>query len=370
MRRTFHTLCRTGRLLLAVALLTGTSLSAQDYSAQRSLTRHFAADRERTLEVHNKYGKIEVVSWDRDSVLIEVDMEIRESSSSRLRKLKDDISVDFNGEGPYIIARTRFKSENNRLSSELKSISHTLSGSNKHVEINYRVHAPVYMNMILENKFGDIFLDDLDGKVNVVLSNGAIQTGHLKGKSQLKLNFANGMIKALETSDLELTYSDISMGSATRLDLESKSSTLRGDSINVLNINSRRDKLYFKQVEYFTGNSSFSEVWVYDFIRETDVYMRYGKLNLERVDPRFSKIYVESDYTDIRMNLDSRCRFSYDILHHDRALVRLPEGADGATASNQGEEHLNTTGIFGSSEPEAKITINALQKCFINLSIR
>ena len=377
--RMYHLLYRTGRppagsaltvmLVLASLMLTGATLPAQDFSSRKNLTREFAAKRGLTLELQNKYGKVEVMSWEKDSVKIDVEMEISESSASKLRKLKEDISIDFSSTGSYIIARTRFKSESSRIASELKSIGHTISGSNKHVEINYLVYVPKYMALVIENKFGDIFLDDLNGQVSIDLSNGALKTGHLAGKANLKLRFARAMIGSMEVAAMNMNYSDMSMGSALQLELASKSSKLRGDSINVLKIDSRRDQLYFKQVEYFTGNSSFSEIQVYDFIRETDVYMRYGKLNLDRVDPQFSKIYVESDYTDLNFHLDAECRFRYANLHPDQAQVRLPDGADGATASTQGEEHLKTTGTYGGSNPTANITIDALQKCFINLTI-
>jgi hypothetical protein len=150
-------------LLILSALMLGTLAPAQDLKDKRSVSRSFPASRETTLELENKYGKIQVLTWDKDSVSVEVEIFLTESSASKMRKLKDDIKIDFTGTKTYIIAKTVIESESGRLASELKSISNTIRGSNKRVEINYLVHVPPQLDVVINNKFGDIYLDDLQG---------------------------------------------------------------------------------------------------------------------------------------------------------------------------------------------------------------
>ncbi len=379
MRTMNHILFRTAKLLrwpalwlvsVVLVLVLGTTVSAQEHTDKQKVARQFPAERGTSLEVVNKYGTIQVVTWEKDSVAVEVDILLTESSASKLRKLKDEINIDFARTNSFISAKTRIKSESGRIASELKSVSHAISGSNKHMEIEYMVYVPDYMELTLTNKFGDIYMDDLKGKVEIDLSNGALKASRLEGNSNIALSFANGMIKSLGSSSLKLLYSDMTVGDVGQLDLESKSSILHADSINVLKIDSRRDKLYFQQVEYLYGNGNFSQVWIYDFLRESDVTMKYGKLTIEHVVPEFSKIYVESDYTDITLMFDNRSAFAFDILHHERSVLRLPDTQVMAEESFDGKEHYRTTGTLGGGEPGRQVTINALQKCFINLSIK
>ena len=72
MRKMNHILYKPGTLLLLWAMLSGTFATAQDHTEKRSVSRTYPATRETTLEVQNKYGKIQVLTWERDSVLIEV----------------------------------------------------------------------------------------------------------------------------------------------------------------------------------------------------------------------------------------------------------------------------------------------------------
>lgn len=365
-----HILFKTMRMLVVAAMMLGTSVLAQSHTDKRSVSKSFPVSRETTLEVQNKYGKIQVVTWEVDSVAVDVDIFMTESSASKLKKLKADIKIDFTATNNYIIAKTMIKSESGRIASELKSISNTITGSNKRMEINYMVHVPEYMDVVLNNKFGDIYMDDLDGQVDIRLSNGVLKANRLEGISSISLSFANGMIKSLGSSTMDLSYSDLVLEEVSQLDLSSKSSKLNVDSVNVLKINSRRDKLYFKHVEYLYGQSNFTQVWVYDFLRESDVTMNYGELTIEHVVPDFSKIYVESEYTDITLYFDRECSFAFDILNHEKAVLRLPGDEVLSEETFDGRNHYKTLGTMGSGKPSGQVNIDALQKCYINISFK
>ncbi len=363
-------LFRPANLLIGAALMLGTLVQAQSFTDKRSVTRRFPASMETTLEVQNKYGKIQVVTWDKDSVRVGVDILLTESSASKLKKLKEDVRIDFTGTSTYIIAKTLIESESGRIASELKSISNTITGTNKRMEINYMIYLPEYMDVVLNNKFGDIYLDDMGGQVDIELSNGVLKANRLEGNSAIDLSFANGMIKSLGSATMKLSYSDLVLNDAGQLDLDSKSSKLNVDSVNVLKINSRRDKLYFKKVEYFYGKSNFTQVWVYDFLRESDLYMKYGELTIEHVMPGFSKIFVESEYTDVSLYFNRKSNLAFDILHHEKSDLRLPEEKSLTEESFDGRDYFRTKGTIGSGKPVGEVRIDALQKCFINISFK
>ena len=375
MRRMNHILFKPKRLLILLALMllalmSGTLASAQDHTDKRSVRRSFPVSLETTLEVHNKYGKIQVATWDKDSVAIEVDINLSESNSSKLKKLKEGTQISFTGTKSYIIAKTVIESESGRIASELKSISNTIIGSNKRIEINYMVYLPAHMDVVLNNKFGDIYMDDLDGQVDITLSNGVLKANRLKGNASISLSFGNGMIRSLGSANLKLSYSDMVLNEVSQLDLSSKSSKLNVDSVNVLKIDSRRDKLYFTHVEYLYGKGNFTQIWVYDLMRESDLYMKYGELTIEHVMPGFNKIYVESDYTDMTLYYDKAVSLEFDILHHKKALLRLPGLEVLSEETPSGKDHFKTVGTMGSNTPTGKLSIDALQKCYINISYK
>ena len=370
MKTMVHILFKPALLFILTAFMLGTNAHAQNHTDKRSVSKRYAASRETTLEVQNKYGKIQVETWSKDSIALEVEIFLTESSPSKLRKLKDDIRINFTGTKTYIIAKTVIVSESGRIAREIKSITNTITGTNKQVEINYMVYVPEYMDVVLQNKFGDIYMDDLSGHVDIELSNGVLKANRLEGNSSIDLSFADGMINQLGSTTMKLSYSDLVLGEVNQLDLNSKSSQLNVDKVNVLKINSRRDKLYFKQAEYFYGKSTFTQVWIYDFIRECDVIMKYGKLTIESVLPAFNKIFVESDYTDITLYLDQESQVAFDILHHEKVVLRLPGERGEVEETFDGKHHYQTTGTLGGPESVSSLKIDALQKCYINISFK
>ncbi len=375
MRRLNHILFKPKRLLILsalmlLALMSHTLATAQDHTDKHSVSRSFPVSLETTLEVHNKYGKIQVATWNKDSVAIEVDIKLSESSSKKLKKLKEGTQIAFTGSKSYIVAKTVIESESGRIASELKSIGNTISGSNKRIEINYMIYLPAHMDVVLNNKFGDIYMDDLDGQVDITLSNGVLKANRLSGNASIALSFGNGMIKSLGSANLKLSYSDMVLNEVSQLDLSSKSSKLNVDSVNVLKIDSRRDKLYFTHAEYIYGSSNFTQIWIYDLLRESDLYMKYGELTIEHIMPDFSKLYVESDYTDMTLYFDREASLDLDILHHKKAILRLPGSEVQKKESVSGKDHFRTVGTMGSNTPAGKLSIDALQKCFINISYK
>lgn len=356
-------------LITAAILGTGIVTSAQSVSDAQTRKKSYQVNAETTLEIENKFGTILIVPWKKDSVQITADIFLEAKSTSRLRKLKNEVEVDFTGSSRYIIARTKIGDSGSRIASELRALSNTL-GSNSRVEINYTVYVPDYINLVLNNKFGNIYIDDLKGDVDISLSNGDLKANYFSGNSKIELIFAKGVIRNLGTTSLNMSYAELQIGNIEQLDLVSKSSELIIDKAGVVKMESRRDKIKMNEVEYLYGNSSFTEVKIRDFIREADCKMNYGDLDIENILPEFSRINVESDFTDITLYTSGASKFYLNVIHNEKAIVNIPGKMPNFKTLKIGEETLRTEGIVGVGDSDKRISIRADHKCYITISIR
>ena len=109
---------------------------------------------------------------------------------------------------------------------------------------------------------------------------------------------------------------------------------------------------------------------MYDFLRESDIYMKYGELTMEHVMPGFSKIYVESEYTDMTFYFDRAASLEFDILHHEKSILRLPGTEVLQEDTPSGKDYYKTVGSMGTGTPSGQLVLDALQKCFINISYK
>ena len=372
MKKKMKFLFRPGALIAAALLISGVFASAQSASDAQVRKRTFGVADGTTLEIENKYGTILIVPWTKDSVQVRADIFLEAKNNSRLRKLKNDVNINFAGTRSYIIARTVIGEGSSRVASELRALSNTLS-SKSTVEINYTVYLPEYINLVLINKFGDIYIDNLEGDVDIQLSNGVLKANHFNGRANVDLSFARGTVRSMGTASANLSYGELTVGAVRQLDLVSKSSEVEIDTAGVVKIDSRRDKIWIEQVEYLYGHGSFTDVEVGSLSREADCMMKYGKLVIEQVQSAFTEIDIESDYTDVTLNVAPATSYRLDMIHNEKAVVDLPGNNAQLTTKPTGEDFLTTEGSVGptrSGDPGKYISIRAQQKCYIIIRSR
>jgi len=343
-------------------------ISAQTFSDTKSVTKSYKVSPETTVEINNKYGKIHVIPWDKDSVKITATMKVHSSNLSRLEKVKNSINFNFTNTKFYISAITDFGTSSNQILTELKSLSDAIITGQNQIEINYLVYCPAEINLNLVNKFGDIYIDDMIGKLKVSLSNGDLKINSIEGEAQVELSFGSGIINDIREGQLTVSYSDIKVKDALRLDIDSKSSTLNIERADYIKIVSRRDKYFINTIENFYGSSEFSQIWIENLLCETDCSLKFGSFTISDTKKEFCNINLNSDFTDINLNLSEGSKYEADIFYPDGASVNFPANKDKYGFRNEKEGlqwHASYKTAIGESLPKLRILEN--QKNYISI---
>jgi hypothetical protein len=357
-------------LSLSVILLAfGTDVNAQTFSNNKSVTHSFKVNPETTVEINNKYGKIHVIPWDKDSVQITASLNVFSNNLVRLEKIKNSIDFKFTETKFYISAFTDFGTNSNQILTELKSLSDAIITGQNSIEINYLVYCPASINLSLVNKFGDIYIDNMVGKLKLSLSNGDLKINSIEGEAQIELSFGSGIINNIREGQLTVSYSDIKIKDAMRLDIDSKSSTLNIDRADFIKIISRRDKYFITTVENFYCNSEFSQVWIEKLLCDTDCSLKYGSFTLSEVKKEFCNINLNSEYTDLNLTLSKESKYEADIFYPDGASATFPvnKAKYGFLNEKEGSIQWHASYKTGNIEELPKLRINATQKSYISI---
>ena len=128
------------------------------------------------------------------------------------------------------------------------------------MQIDYTVWLPSTNNLKVENKFGDIFIGDFKGEVEIDLSNGNLKSHDFENKLSLVLNFADATVNQIGTAQIECNYSDLYIKKAEMLRLNSKSSNFEIAELNDLNADSRRDKFRIRQADLYRCQRQFLQL--------------------------------------------------------------------------------------------------------------
>jgi len=334
-------------------------LAMAQFTESKQINKRFKAGSDTRIEITNKYGKIKINTWDKDSVVFEIKIRVEDKKLSKLEKLVEDVNVDFTGSQHFIIARTKVGESRSSIEKEILNFKESVFQSDGRIEVDYTVWMPKSNPLKVENKFGDIYIGDYSGDIDINLSNGNLKSHDFSGKTKLSLSFGDATINKMKTGTLDCNYSEIYIKEAGKLQITSKSSEFEITEINEINAESRRDKFRVYLIDNLTAKGSFTNYRITELNSTLNLKTEYGDLDIEKVAQGFKSVYVESRSMDINLGFSEKSEFGFDITHvksetnfPGKMTIKNEEVLD------EKEKKVQLTGNFGNSAKTTKLFIN------------
>ncbi|HBL75682.1 MAG TPA: hypothetical protein DD458_10680 [Prolixibacteraceae bacterium] len=306
-------------LITGLLLLTPVFVNAQ-FSEAREFEKRFKIQAGTRIEITNKYGYVELNTWNKDSVYIKVEIKVEEKKLDKLEKTLDGIDFDFTNSPHYLIARTLVGETRNQLENELIKFKESLLQTTGNVTIDYKVWLPDNHELRVENKFGDILMGDYSGITDISLSNGKLRAKTFKNKLNLNLNFADATLGNVANGRIYCNYSDIYIKESGQLRFDSKSSTIEILQTNRLDADSRRDKFRVRLIDQIEVDGNFSSFRLGSLTETAKLRTSYGDVEMENVDPKFENIYIEARSTNLNLYFDTESKFNFEITESKTGL--------------------------------------------------
>ena len=288
-------------------------------------------------------------------------MEINEKKPDKLAKTLDNLDFDITNSAPYLIVKTQVDKNRSQLESELAKFKETMLQTSGSIRIDMVVYLPDNHDLRLENKFGDIIMENYRGETQIILSNGKLSCGELPTGSTLNLSFADATISGLPNAQIISNYSDIQLHDAGILRFESKSSTIEIQNSEDLRIDSRRDKFRLKNVGRMDATGNFSQFRVSELKNKASMRLSYGSLEMEKIPASFSTVYVEAKSVDLNLYFNPEARFNYQITETRTHLSLGRElKEENKEVLDAKENKIRHSGYFGKKMDEDQLIINAV----------
>ncbi len=337
-----------------------TSVLAQ-FTETKELRKEFKVSPETRIEISNKYGNIELNTWESDSVIIEIKIRVEEKKLSKLEKAIDEIDFDFTQSQHFLIVQTVVGQSKSGIGKEISKFKETVFQSGGNIQINYFVWLPAANELKVENKFGNIYIGDYDGDVEINLSNGNLKSHNFTGELDLTLSFADATINTINSANLDCNFSELYIKKAESLSVKSKSTTFEILEIKELNATSRRDKFKIRLAEMVKARGSFSNFRIDELTDRLDLRVEYGDVDIDKTTTDFSNVFIESKSTDINLYFDKSSEFGFEITHTKTDLYFCNEiEIEEKLTLEEKDKRMKLTGNFGGkSENKTKLTIKA-----------
>jgi hypothetical protein len=307
-------------MLIAACLALSFPSPGQTFESSRTERKAFRIGPTAEVQVINKYGDIHLVPWDKDSVVFEIELDVTSNKQSKVDKIVDYIDFDYKSTAYYVIAQTVFEGQDN-IWSEMADVASTIFSSGTSTRIDYTVYFPENNDVRIENKFGNIYTTDHNGKLDITLSNGDMKAHDLNGPTRLKIEFGNANIDKIVNASISLGYAELSLENAGELTFESRSSKIYLTSVDKLHMDSKRDKFYVKSAGEVTGDAFFSYLNLDKVNTKVNLKTDYGELKMLGFSDNFNRLDLSSQYTDLNFYIDENHLFEFDITRDDRSQV-------------------------------------------------
>ncbi len=353
---------------ILIGLTIGVQAQVPEYT--RQISRSFRISNTMTVDISNKYGKVQVIPWNQDSVKFSIELRIRAKDKAKLEKLRQNVDFEFTPGPYYVIARTTFGDNSTDVFKDIVDIAGSYLSTNNSVTINYTVMVPVWAALKIENKFGNVYLDNLEGPLNLTLSYGDLKVNRLSGRTEIKLTSGDGEVGYIKDGQVFLSYGNMRIAETERLYTQTRSSNLTIDKAANLRLDSRRDKIYLNEVFSLTGNSYFSAINVTLLEHDLTLAGRYGDINLNNIQRSFTSLNLTSEFTDLVLAFEKPMAFNAELIHHQDVVFLYPKSmASLKTIVLDAENKLFTTsGTFGAGTRESEVAIKASRKCNVSIS--
>jgi hypothetical protein len=347
-------------LTLILILLSPVLSSGQSYSEKRSFKKAFVVNKEMTLAITNKYGTIHLTTWNKDSVSVRAEIEAFASSQSRLGKMLEGININFSETGYQIIAQTYFSQSISMLFESFKGMTNKLIPYDSRIQINYFVSLPENINLKIDNKYGDVYMENNIADLSVTLSNGSFKANSLNKASDLKLSFCDATINKIDGGNLDASFSEVVIGELLNLSITSISSRLDLKQAGKIHLDSRRDKFFIGILGSAEGDSYFTDFKIDELKDDVNLVTKYGSVYIDKINKSIKLISLNSGYTDISLSFDQTVSYNLDIRHINTFLTTPAQNAKlEKKAINEEKNEYITFGTVGKNPGNVRVKIDA-----------
>lgn len=324
----------------------------------KTIKKEYDISSEGTVHLSNKYGKMEVKTWDKNRVKIEVTIVVNAGSESQAQEVFDRISINFSNSQAYVKAETVIESAT-------KSWWNWFNNSSTDYKINYLVYMPPSANLELYNRYGDAYIAELKNRALISVKYGNFKADGVGDKTTVNLAYGNGTLAKTGYLQSDLSYGNLTCNELRDADLTSKYSKTYIERAGVIRSTSKYDEYKIGTVREFRNSggydnfdirsaenvvlsSKYSNANIGRLGNSIDFTVSYGGLVIGKVAKDFSGgINLVGKYSDFKITLEAGASARFEAVGSYTGIT-YPSGMSVSYEKEQGQSH-EVKGHLGAS---------------------
>jgi len=332
---------------LLILVLIGQISIAEKYEAFKEYNKNYSTTKQSAFSIDNKYGEIIIANWDKNEISINLKITVKAKNQEKAEKILSQIDANFGQIGDSVYAKTIFD-------------KHFSLNDKVEFEIKYIVKAPANIAYWIINKYGNIAINKITGKLDLDLKYGNLLAKNLQfTKAQplnkIELAYSNANIHYCNYAKIDIKYGKLNIGNGKALDIKAKYTDVDIIKLETLYFEGKYGGFELDTIHIVKIDAKYMNVDIQYLSYKLETEVKYGNLNINNVSPFFSKIDVEAAFGNIELLIhpDAVYKLYADV---DYGSLDLPKKVNiERIVTKKGEE---TVGIVGPKGKEITGEIN------------
>ncbi len=299
--------------LVILLLIPAMTFSVNDlkgkYTKNKMINKEFTVNSDATLKINNSYGNLDIVTWAENRIVIEVSITTRGNDEEKVQKKLDEITVKFSSSPELVAAQTIFNKNKS------KSWWSWTKNNNVNMEINYLVKMPVTNAVILDNDYGSINLDKLEGQAKISCDYGKITTKELMAdNNSISFDYTNNSyFEYIKSGKINADYSGYTVSKTENLDISADYTKSKIEVAENIKYSCDYGGITIEKVNNVEGNGDYLTTRIGDVYKNVNIDADYGSIKIDNLTANAGNVSINSDYVGIKIGIDPEYDFDFDI---------------------------------------------------------
>jgi len=309
----------------AITLLTiSTTLFAAEVT--KEYHKEYTTKPTTTLDINSRYGNVTIESWDKNQIVIDVKVTVNALNRERAERDISNIDVFFSENGDLIKALTKFDSKYFSKGINIESVT---------ISVDYNIKMPVNTTLNLENRYGNTFINELSGLVNISIRYGNLTVGKLmrgneKSLTTIELGYGNVAINEVGWLVLKTQYAgNVEIPKCTAALIENRYSNLNFGEVGSIVGESRYGSMNIDNIRNLDLDNRYTTVKIGMLTNSLKLDNGYGPVTIDRIPSGFESIEVETKYTNVNLGIADDASYElngearYGVIKYDNDKFNL-----------------------------------------------
>jgi hypothetical protein len=301
------TIYKIAIILFLIPLAISATERKGKFTKKKVIKKEYLVNKDATLNVTNKFGNIEIVTNTSNKIEIIVNITTNGDHEEKVLQRLNEITVAFESGSNTVSAETIIKKSTN---------SWNIWGNknNVNMEINYIIKMPVTNNVKLQNDYGAINLDKIEGSATINCDYGSLNLGELlNNNNKINIDYNNkSNIEYLKNGVVNADYSTLHIEKTGNIQLNADYSNISFGTINSLDYNCDYGDLKIGTINNVNANCDYMNTTIEKLNGSATFNIDYGALKINGFAQNFKQLTVESSYTQIKLGVNTNNSFNIE----------------------------------------------------------